>query len=174
MAPSSRAGQKSVADILFRKIAADEHDLRLALLVRLPLALRIAVEHHVHALEDEALRIALHRHDALAAQDVRALLLGETIDPGHELGRIDVALEPHRHRLHVLVMIVLETAMMMIVVTMVMVMVVVVVMIMVVVVGDQEIGFDVEDAVEIEGATLEHVGDARRRISSPGAATHRG
>ena len=37
----------------------------------------IAVEHHVHALEHEALRIALHRHDALAAQDVGALLLGD-------------------------------------------------------------------------------------------------
>src|ERR1700722_17812667 len=82
---SSRAGQESVADILFHKIPADEHDLRLPLLVRPPLALRIAVEHHVHALEHEALGVVFHRHDALAAQDIQALLLGDAVDPGHEL-----------------------------------------------------------------------------------------
>ena len=110
----------------------------------------------MHALEDEALGIALHRHDALAAQDIRALLLGQAVDPGHELCRIDIALEPHRHRLHVLVMIVLEAMMMMLAV----VMMVVVVMIMVMVfIADQKFGLDVEDAVEIEGAPLEHVGE---------------
>src|SRR6202035_4879732 len=102
---SSRAGQESVADILFHKIAADEHDLRLPLLVRPPLALRIAVEHDVHALENEALGGAFHCHDALAAQYIRALLLRDLIDPGHELGRIDVAVEPHRNRLHILIVI---------------------------------------------------------------------
>ena len=44
-----------------------------ALLAVLPFALVVAVEHHVHALEHEALRVVLERQDALAAQDVRPL-----------------------------------------------------------------------------------------------------
>ncbi len=71
---------------------------------------------------------------------------------GMNLFGIDVAVEPHRHRLHVLVVIVLQPVMLMVVV-------VIVVVIVVVVLGDQEIRLDVEDAVEIEGAPLEHVGD---------------
>src|SRR5271165_6579702 len=110
---SSRAGQESLTDILLCEIAADEDDLRLALFLGLPLALRLAVEHHVHALEHEAVGVALHRHDALAAQDVGTLLLGDAVDPRHELHRIDVALEPDRHRPHILVVIVLESMMMM-------------------------------------------------------------
>ena len=60
------------------------------------------------------LRIALHRDDALAAQDVRALRLRELVEPRHELVGIDVAVEPHRDRLHVLVVIVLEAMMVMV------------------------------------------------------------
>ena len=45
--------------------------------------------------------------------------------------------------------------------------VMIMVVVVIVVVGDEEIGFDVEDAVEIEGAALEHVGRSRRRICSP-------
>src|SRR5208282_353838 len=140
---SCRAGEESVADILLREVTADEHDLRLPLLVRLPFALRIAVEHHVHPLEHEALGVALHRHDALATQDVETLLLGDAVDPRHELGRIDIALEPDRDRLHILVVIVLE-AMIMVAVG--------VIMLMIVVRGRQEIRLDLEDAIEIEGA----------------------
>src|SRR4029077_14950294 len=103
----------SAADFLFHEVAADEYDLRLPFLVGPPVALRIAVKHHVHALENEALGVALHRHDALATQDVQALLLGKAVDPRHELSRIDVPLEPHRPRLHVLVVIMLEAMMMM-------------------------------------------------------------
>src|SRR3984957_12191136 len=146
---SSRAGQESVADILLRQIAPNEDDLRFPLLVGSPFALRVAVEHHMHALEDKALGIALHRHNTLGAEDIRAVLLGELIDPGHELGRIDVAIEPHRHRLHVLIVVVLE-AMMMVFAVMVM-------MVVVMVVDNEEIGFDVEDAIEIEGAAFKHI-----------------
>src|SRR3984957_1091150 len=150
-APSSRAGQESVTDILFRQIAADEHDLRLSLLVRPPFALRVAVQHHMHALKDEALGVALHRHDTLGAQDIRTLLLGELINPGHELGWVDVAIEPYRNRLHVLVVIVLEAMMMVAAIVVMMVVVVIIV-------TDEKVGFDVEDAVKIEGAALEHIG----------------
>src|ERR1700733_9647510 len=139
---SSRAGQESVADIPLRQIASDKYDLRLSLLARPPLALRVAVQHHMHALEHEALGIALHRHDTLGAQDIRTLLLGELINPGHELGWVDVAIEPHRHRLHVLVVIVLEAV--------VMAAIVVMVVVIVVLLAYEEVRFDIENAAKIE------------------------
>src|SRR5688572_6222360 len=82
---SCRAGEKAFADRLFVQVAADEHDLRGVLLARLPLALHVAVQDHVNALEYEALRLVRERHNAFAAQDVRPLDLGEVRDPGHEL-----------------------------------------------------------------------------------------
>src|SRR5581483_1350076 len=63
------------ADVLLGQIAADEDDAAQALLVCLPRALMIAVEDHVHALEDEAVGIVLEGEDALGAQDARPLLL---------------------------------------------------------------------------------------------------
>ena len=53
-----------------------------ALLVRLPGALVIAVENHVHALKDEALVVIFERQDALAAQNVRTLFLHQILHPG--------------------------------------------------------------------------------------------
>ena len=108
--------------------------LRVALLARLPVALQVAVEDHVHALEDEALRLVREGHDALAAQDVRALDLGQVRDPRHELLRVDLAVDLHGDGLHVLV----------------------VMMVMAVL---EEIRLDLEDAVEIEGVAVEHLGD---------------
>ncbi len=118
----------------------------------LPFALRLAVEHHVDALEDEALRVVLERDDALAAQDVRPSLLRQPVDPRHELVGIDVALEPRRDRLHVFVVVVLQAVI-------AMMMAVMVVIVMVVIVDGEELRLDVEDAVEIEGAPLQHLGD---------------
>ena len=48
----------------------------------------IAVQDHVHALEDEALGIVLEREDALAAQDLRPFLGDQVLHPGKELVRI--------------------------------------------------------------------------------------
>src|SRR5271166_6324566 len=138
---SGRAGEEAVANVLLLEIAADEHHLRLPPLVRPPFALRVAVEHHVDTLEHEALGVVLHRHDPLAAQDVGPLFLGDAVDPGHELGGIDVALESQRDRLHVLVVIVLQPVMMM---------GVVMIMVVVVLFGSEKVGLDVENAVEIE------------------------
>ena len=53
----------------------------------LPVALQVAVEDHVHALEDVALRLVGKGEDALGAQDVRAVALHQLVDPGHEHGR---------------------------------------------------------------------------------------
>ena len=71
---SGDAGEKALLDRCGVEIAADEDEPALALLVGLPVALMIAVEHHVHALQDETLRIVLERENALAAQDFRAFL----------------------------------------------------------------------------------------------------
>ncbi len=76
------------------------------------------------------------------------------VDPGHELVGIEVAFEPRRDRLHVLVVIVLQAAVMVMVVV-----VVVMIVIVVVIVDGEEFRLDVEDAVEIEGAALQHLGD---------------
>src|SRR6266571_6021719 len=74
---SGLAGRETTADVFLRQVAADEDDAALARFLRLPRPLMIAVEDHVDPLEHEALRIVLERQDALAAQDVRALLRSE-------------------------------------------------------------------------------------------------
>src|SRR5687767_144366 len=78
----------------------------LALLARFPLALQVAVQDHVHALEDEALRLVGKGDDALAAQDARPLALGELVDPRHEDVRVHLARVAHGDRLHLLVVMV--------------------------------------------------------------------
>src|SRR5687768_7947767 len=95
---SSRAGQESFLARLLVTVAADEDHLRGVLL-----ALDVAVQDHVDALEDEALRLVRESHDPLAAQDVRPLDLGQVRDPRHEFFRIDLAIETHGDRLHLLV-----------------------------------------------------------------------
>ena len=56
LARSRHAFGKALADHALRQLAADEHEPAFALLGVLPVALVVAVEHHVHALEHEALR----------------------------------------------------------------------------------------------------------------------
>src|SRR5262245_34065535 len=86
---SGRAGEEAPADRLLVQVAANEDDLRLARLAGLPVALQVALEHHVHALEDETLGLVLEGEDALGAQDIGALALHEIVDPGHERLGID-------------------------------------------------------------------------------------
>ncbi len=62
----------------------------------------------MHALEHEAARLVLEGDDALAAQYVRPVALGQLVEPGHEARRIDLALVPDRHRLHFFIVIGLE------------------------------------------------------------------
>src|SRR3954468_14319189 len=147
---SGHAALEALADFLFGQIAADEHETALALLVRAPFALVVAVEHHVHALKHEALRIVLQRQDALGPQDVRSLRLREVLDEGEELVRIERLIGLKRNRLHVLVVIVLQPA-----VRMRIAVIMIVVMVMVVVLGVKKLRLDVEDAFEIERITPE-------------------
>src|SRR3569833_1100463 len=131
------AGGEAFADFLFRQFAADEDDAAQALLALLPRPLMIAVEDHVHALEDEALGIVLEREDALAAQNVRAFLLHQLLHPREELVGIQGLLTPERHALHVFVVIVLESmtfAMVMMIVAMMMNVIVMMIVVVVMVV----------------------------------------
>ena len=87
--------------VVLLEVAADEDDAADALFVRLPFALQIAVEDHVHALEDEALRLVLEGEDALASAGcsgpsrwMRSLI------HGMNLFGIDIAVDGQRHRLH--------------------------------------------------------------------------
>ena len=63
------AAHESPGDLVFLKVAANENETAHALFLRLPVALQIAVEKHVHALEDKTLRLVLEGEDALRAQD---------------------------------------------------------------------------------------------------------
>src|SRR3954463_13220034 len=146
-------GLETLANLLFRQLAADEHELAVALLAVLPGALMVAVQDHVHTLEHEAVGIVLEIEDALAAQDGRTVLGDELLYPGEELVGAERLVGLERERLHVLVVIVLEPAVVvMVVVPIAMVMIV----IMVVIGGKQKLRLDVEDAIKIECVAAEN------------------
>src|SRR5215470_16282774 len=129
--------------------SADEDDAAFAFLARLPRALVVAVENHVHALEHEALVIVLERKDALAAQNVRPLDLHELLHPGKELVGVERLVGFERDRLHLLVVIVFQTAVVMVrmIMPMVMIMIVIVIVIMVMMTTvAEEFRLDLHDA----------------------------
>src|SRR5215469_4727961 len=70
----------------------------------------IAVEDHVHALENEALVVVFERKNALATQNVRAFFLHQVLHPGEKFVGIERLVGGKRNRLHLLVVIVLEPA----------------------------------------------------------------
>ena len=76
----------------------------------------IAVEDHVHALEHETIGIVLEGENALAAQDRRAVVGDQLLNPGKELVGIERLVGLQRQRLHFLVVIMLHAAMMVMVV----------------------------------------------------------
>src|SRR4029079_842032 len=144
---------ETATDFVLRQIAPDEDDAALALLAVVPRPLMVAVEDHGHALEDEPLVIVLEGKDALAAQDVRALLLHQILHPGKEPVGVERLVALQRNRLHFLVVIVLEAAAVMMRVTIAVVMIVAV---MVVAVALEKFRLQMEDAVEVERIAAEH------------------
>src|SRR5262249_12877962 len=150
--PSRRAAGKAFPDLGLEQLAADEDDAAFALLARLPRALVVAVENHLHALEHEALVVVLERQDALAAQNARPLGLHEVLPPGAVLVRVERLVGLERDRLHLFVMIMFQAAVVMVVMVMIMILVMVVAVIMVMVTTvAEELRLDLHDAVEIEG-----------------------
>src|SRR5215472_2218618 len=160
--PSRRAAGKAFPDLVHGQLAADEDDAAFAFLARLPRALVVAIENHVHALEHEALVVVLERQDALAAQNVRSLDLHELLHPGKELVGVERPVGLERDRLHLLVVIVFQTAVVMVrmimpmPMPMIMIVVVIVIVVMVSAVAE-EFRLDLHDAVEVEGIAPEHL-----------------
>src|SRR5215475_6512230 len=152
--PSRHAAGEAFPDLGLGQLAADEDDAAFALLARLPRALVVAVENHVHALKHEALVVVLERQDALAAQNARPLRLHEVLHPGEEFVRVERLIDLERDRLHLFVVIMLQAAVVAMRVAVIMVMVVavtVVVIVMMVTTVPEEFRLDLDDAVEIEG-----------------------
>src|SRR5215510_6633233 len=104
------AALKAVADHLLRQFAADEDDAALAPLAVFPFSLVVALQHHVHALEDVAVVIVAEGEDALRAQNLLAFGRNELLQPRHELCWVERLVRTQRQRLHVLVVIVLQPA----------------------------------------------------------------
>ena len=77
------AGQGGV-QLLAVQLTADEDEAAFALFIFLPRALVIALDDHVHALHHVTLGIALEGNDALEAKDIRAVGLGDLLDPREE------------------------------------------------------------------------------------------
>src|SRR5262245_61916056 len=157
-APSRRAAGEAFPDLVLGQLAADEDDAAFTLLARLPWALVVAVENHVHALEHEALVVVLERQDALAAQNVRPLDLHELLHPGEKLVGVERPVGLERDRLHLFVVIVFQSAVVM--VGMIMIMPMVVIVFVIVRRGNaiaEEFRLDLHDAVEIEGIAAEHL-----------------
>ena len=131
----------------------------------------VAVENHVHALEHEAPILILEGKNALAAQDVRAFLLHQILDPREKFVCVERLVGFERNRLHFLVVVVLEPAMMVVVMVVIMVvimvMIVMMVMIVIMVLAFEEVRFDIENAVEIEGAAFEHLVERDLRALGP-------
>src|SRR6185312_15507367 len=86
---SRDAALKTLADFILRYVAPDEDNAAVARLAFGPRPLMIAVQDHVHALEDKAVVIVLERQDALAAQNVRAFGLHQVLHPGEEFVGIE-------------------------------------------------------------------------------------
>jgi hypothetical protein len=153
------AAIKSFCDLFAGQIAANKDDAAIALFVRLPGPLVIAVKDHVHALKDEALLVTFESKDAFAAQNVWAFLLHQILHPGKESVGVERLIGVQRNRLHFLVMIVLEPAMRMrviMIVPVIMPVVVIIMVVMVMIVAAEEIRFKVKDPIEIEGVAAEH------------------
>ena len=150
------AAFETFADHFAGQVAADENDSALALLIRFPWPLMIAVKDHVNTLKDEALVVILERENAFASQNVRAFLLHEVLHPGKELIGIERPIDVERNRLHLLVVIVLQPAvgvrmiMSMSVIVSMISMLMIMTVVMIVILAAEEGRFEIEDAIEIE------------------------
>src|SRR5260221_2751687 len=157
------AAFETLSDLIFRQVAANENDAAVALFIRAPRPLMIAVEDHVHALKYETLGIVLERENPFAAQNIGAILGHQILNPRKELVRIQSLVGAQRDRLHVFIVVVLETVAMMMVMGAMIVIAMIVMMIVVMPFPFQKIRLDVEDAVEVEGVAPEHLIDVDLR-----------
>src|SRR5262245_2832428 len=87
---SCHAGLEARLDFPAIELAPDEHEAVVAGRAA-PRSLELAVEHHVHAVEDVAAVLILEIEDALHAEDVLALALHQIVEPLVELAAVEQA-----------------------------------------------------------------------------------
>src|SRR6185312_8879897 len=78
------AALEAFADRLFGQFAADEDEAALAGLAVFPRPLVVALQHHVHALEDVAVFVVAESKNTLRAQDFLTLARHQVLQPWHE------------------------------------------------------------------------------------------
>ena len=99
----------------------------------------------------------------------------QVLQPRHEFRRIERFFRAQRQRLHVFIVIVFQAAMAVGMIVVVMIVVVIMMMVMIVAVaGVQKFRLDLEDAIEIERAALQHVGQLRPGSARCDAALRKG
>src|SRR5262249_35289876 len=121
---------EAALEVLAVEVAADEHELARTLLAVLPRLTPVGVHHHVHALIDVALGRAVNGEDALAAQDILAAQLQQRAHPLLELVGIDRPVGAEGEAGNLLAMIVIVAVL-------------------------EEVGLELEDALEVERALVE-------------------
>src|SRR5712664_3592128 len=125
------AGEEQV----LRQLLADEHQQRFLPVGLGPGLAEVAAHHHVHALEHDAARIALHPQHALVAQEIRAVHLDHAREELLELRAVERLLRAEHERLDLVVVLVLHVG--------------------------EELGVELEDRVQVEAADVEHLVDRR-------------
>src|SRR3990172_7149056 len=125
-----QAGDEQVA----RQLAADEHQDRL-LLVLAPGLAHVAAHHHVHALEHDAPRLALHPEHALVAQQVRPVHLDHAGEELLQRVAVEGLLGAEHEGLDFVVVVVGRIG--------------------------EEFGVELEDRVQVEAADVEDLPDRR-------------
>src|SRR5215218_767298 len=124
---------EAALEILAVEVAADEDELARALLAFFPGRAPVGIHHHVHALVDVASRRAVDGQNALAAEDVGTTQLQQCAHPLLELVRIDRPVGAERQAFDLFLMIVIVAMV-------------------------QEVGLELENALQIEGTLVEDVG----------------
>src|SRR5262249_11340396 len=137
--PGEEATFEATRDLVLIKLPADEHEPVHALLLVGPGTPRLALELHLHALEQELIRISAQIEDALHPQNVGAELRDQRAEPEAELQAVERAGLHDAHGLDVLEVVV-------------MMMMVMAVVVMVIVMS----GMGVDLVREVGAAKIEH------------------
>ena len=178
----TQAALEAVGEGVPVEVATDEDELVGARRAA-PRLVQLAVEQHVNALEHEPVRLVLDRQHALHAEDVRALLLEQFAHPGVQLLRVEFARERdadarHRRVVNVvglrrgrhpqgvgLAVVVVAVVVVVVAVRVILAVVLVRVVVFVLVAAVlEEVGFVVEDAVEVEALHVEHAVEVHLRV----------
>src|ERR1700677_348151 len=147
---SREARTETFVEFLPVEVPANEDERVVARLVA-PFAVGATIHQHVHALENEAHLAALHRQNALHAENILAFRAQQRAEPVGELLFIEIARRANPDGGHVLgMMMVMLLVLVFIMPVSLMVMVLMIVVVIMVVLGRfEEIGLELERAFQI-------------------------